>query len=299
MSIDEPGLLVTAFAALDEADEVGLVSPGGSAAVGAVAAFDRRQDWATIRPSASLGTPLPAAVVDDAKVGDRCYSMEGSVTGVTRLVDCLIVGRGGSGASGPRLITSFLSGEGTPGAPVINEFGDLVGVVGGALETGVSRSIDRLRARAELGGVPVVPLRLVQRQARQPEHTFDELRKQGVFMPAVVEPPGTMNAGFAADVDRRAMKAIDVRSEFATTEEALSVFVTWRPEARLRGQVRMTAYDEANQLITESKPSRLDARPDRTTLSYWELPVPQQSGRYRVDVVVDDVPRWRGFFRVR
>jgi hypothetical protein len=78
------------------------------------------------RPEASL-LPSSAAIT----IGQRCYSVENSQAGGRALTSCTVSGRLQSSAGEPRFILRFATGPGTPGAPVVNEHGELIGLVGG------------------------------------------------------------------------------------------------------------------------------------------------------------------------
>ena len=57
----------------------------------------------------------------------------------------------------------FLKGTGTPGAPVLNEYGEVIGIVGATDVAGATRAGDVRRFRGQLKGAPIVPFNLVRR----------------------------------------------------------------------------------------------------------------------------------------
>ncbi len=66
---------------------------------------------------------------------------------------------------------------------------------------------------------------------------------------------------------------------------------------RLKGMQMFRVYDEANHIVVESKPGKLDLHLGDSRLSSWKLPVPARPGIYRAEVLVDGVPIWRSFMR--
>ena len=76
------------------------------------------------------------------------------------------------------------------------------------------------------------------------------------------------------------------------------MFVTWGPQARLKGGLALKMYDETNHPVADSTPGKLDLRPGDRRLSSWRVPVPPRPGMYRADVVLDGVPIWRAFVRI-
>lgn len=58
-------------------------------------------------------------------------------------------------------------------------------------------------------------------------------------------------------------------------------------------------YDGENHMLGETKPAKLDVRPGcPSLLTSRKLPVPPRAGMYRVDVLIDGTPIWRGFVRI-
>jgi hypothetical protein len=50
----------------------------------------------------------------------------------------------------------------------------------------------------------------------------------------------------------------------------------------------------------QSKPGKVDFKPgEGLRSSQWELSVPSQPGIYRIDVLLNEMPMWRRFFRVK
>ena len=106
------------------------------------------------------------------------------------------------------------------------------------------------------------------------------------------------SGGFAHQIQRNPVRPIDQREVFSRGDGRFFVFLSWDPKERLRGALVLHAYDENNQLLVESKPGKVDFKPGSVAFSQWELAVPQQPGRYRIDILFGEVPIWRGLYRV-
>jgi hypothetical protein len=291
-----PSSVVTAFSAIDAADTLEMATADGRRqAVTAIASWDRRQDWAVISATTQAGPPLPLAPADSANVGDRCYSMESGATGARVLAECAIVGRSSTSGGGDRLIVQFLNGRGIPGAPVLNEFGEVIGLIGGAPSAGF-RGFTLFRAGPDQGS-PVVPASAI-RSATGEDVPVQDLRRRGVLMRAVNRGDNILSGGFARQIQKNPIRPIDQREEFTQGDGQFFVFLTWDPKERLRGTLVLLAYDENNQILTESKPAKVDLRPGNVPFSQWQLSVPKPPGNYRIDVLFEEVPIWRGLFRV-
>ena len=294
------GRLFTAVAAVDGADRISAVLPDGTRQpIVAVIAMNRQQDWMVLAggPAGEVDQP----VVSDSKiqVGDRLFSIEGAGSGSRVLVDGSLAGRAGSQASGPRLIMT-LGGVAPPGEPVFNEFGELVGVIGGSLVPGTSDISDLLHFRMELRGVPLVPITLIRAPMETPPVPLADLQARGDLLPAVQGGQHVLSGGFALGINRtETVTPADQRTEFSARDKEFVVFVTWSPQARVKGAVALKMYDDANHAVVDSKPGKLDLRPGDRRLSNWRLPVPGRPGTYRADVLLDGVPIWRSFVRIR
>ena len=301
-----PGRIATTVVAVDEADSLRLLMPAGqNEDIASLIGWNRTQDWALLPTMTTQSAALPIAP-GVPKVGDRCYSMEPG-TGTTRLLaECEFVGQGSSPAGSPlQMIARFSSGFGIPGAPVVNEFGELVGIISRALTSGaaVAESGDTLgdilATRGELRGVAVVPASAVRQPPGAMPVSIIDLRRQNVLLKPAVGAGSFIGAGFAHSIDRDTRQLIDQRTRFSPRDGHVVVFLEWQPKERLRGALVLRTYDTAGQLLSQSKPGKIDFKPGpglRT--SEWELSVPSQPGSYRVEVSLDDAIMWRGFFRV-
>jgi hypothetical protein len=67
---------------------------------------------------------------------------------------------------------------------------------------------------------------------------------------------------------------------------------------RLKGIATVRLYDEANHVTVDSKPAKIDIRPENFILSNWRIPIPGRPGVFRADVMIDGVAVWRGFVRI-
>ena len=295
------GRLVTSMAAVDGADALVAVLPDGTRQpVTSVLAMNRLQDWIVLGGGPVGEVVQNTAAPGDVQVGDRCFSMEAATGGTRLLVDGAITGRAGTPAGGTRLVANLSAGTGMPGAPVFSEFGELIGIVGGALVPGVSDLSDLIRYRAELRGAPIVPISAANvAQAAQPQ-PFTDVWTRGDVLHALEGREHVVSGGFAKGILKdQSVRPADQRDEFSQRDKEFTVFITWGPQARLKGTTTLRFYDANNTQLIETKPAKLDVRPGYPSiLTSWKLPVPTRPGMYRADVLVDSTPIWRGFVRV-
>jgi len=293
------GRIYTSLAAIDATDVVRAVAADGSRrALGSVLAMNRSQDWAVLGDGPQHEASLPVAAPDTVKIGDRCYSIEGATVGGRVLAEGSITGQGELPGAGRRLLAGFLTTGGTPGAPVLNEYGELIGVIGGGPIAGANRLMDTLRFRAELKGTPIIPFTAFRVQEQPADETLAALQQRGQLIAPLSGSEHVVSGGFARSIEKRNATPVDQKDLFSVGERTFAVFITWNPRQRLRGQVQFRVYDAANRLQMESKPSRADYRKDQFINTHWVGPLPSPPGLYRVDIVFNDRPAWRGFFRV-
>jgi hypothetical protein len=293
------GRLTTAIAALDGADVVDAIYPDGAhKRVDALQALNRRQDWAVIA-GAPTASDLPVAAASAAKVGDRCFSMDGTTSGGRVLVEGSISGDLKTPGTGGRLLAQWHNGMGMPGAPVVNEFGELMGFVGGTMVAGTSSVADLLHFRGMLRGTPIVPQTLVRSVPDATPTSVADLRARGELLPALRGSEHVLSAGFAKRLLRsRFVAPSEQQDEFIAEDKTFIAFVSWSAQGRLKGLLALKLFDEMNRLVAESKPKKIDLRPNVSLLSSWEIPVPQAPGWYRGEFLVDGVPVYRSFVHV-
>jgi hypothetical protein len=289
------GWIYTTMSALDSADEIRAVSRGGTPApVTTAVAWNRRQHWAVLSGNVD-GDTLPIAPADATKVGTRCVSLEGTSATGRVLSECSITGQDVQGTL-PSLIATFITGTGVPGAPVLNEFGELIGLVGDRGPMGEGTNVYRLGGSTP--GTPIVPIGAISVDAAATRVALADLRARGVTVPGVVGDEHVVTAGFGRVDAKGKLVSTEQRAELFVRDKAFAVFVMLSPKARLRGLMNVRLFDAENRLVAESKPSKVDFRKDQTSTSSWSFPMLPNSGTYRADVLLDTTPIWRGLVRI-
>jgi len=290
--------IYTSLAAIDAADRIAAVAADGSRRdVKSVVAFHRRQDWAILESGISQD-PLPVAASDGTRIGDRIYSIEGGSAG-RALTEGGMTGQSDLPGVGRRMLATFSNGTGTPGAPVLNEFGELVGMIGGANLPGATRLLDLLRYRSAMKGIPIVPMSELRARAGAAPESIAALQTSGGLIAALAGEEHVVSGGFAKQINRGSTVApADQREEFSSQDKTFVTWINWSPQERVRGQGSLRMFDADNRVVLESKPTKVDLRKGQLTLSSWQIPVPNVPGLYRIDAAIDGRPIWRGFVRI-
>jgi S1-C subfamily serine protease len=290
-----PGLVYTSMSSLDSADDIRVGARDGTAVpVTDAVAWNRQQHWAVLKGTTHAEV-LPIAGPETTKVGTRCVSLEGSPTTGRVLSECSITGQNAPGAA-PSLMATFSVGSGVSGAPVLNESGEVIGIIGDLGRTGERATVYDLRGTRL--GTPIVPIGLIRPVAGAAPVPLADLRSRGVTVPDVVGDEHINTAGFGRVDAKGKLISQEHHDELSLREKAFAVFLTWAPKERLRGQMVVRLFDADNRLVAESKAAKVDFRRDQITTSSWSLPMVASPGTYRADVFLEAVPIWRGFVRI-
>ncbi len=288
------GQLHTASSAIDEADRIQAhAASGDPRPISSVVAWSRLGRWAVL----ASGLPAPGTKVNPAdatqtRVGDRCYALDGSVTGARVLLDGAVSGR--TAGARPAWVVGFQHGDARPGSPVVNESGELLGIIDGPTDT-----FELLRARRDLRGSPILPFGDIKVPDQAAAVALDDLRGRGELILPVLGDAHVVSGGFAASINRGPIVApSDQRSEFSTMEKTVTVFVTWSPNERLRGVMTLKLFDANNRPIFQSPPKKSDLRKQNRLLTSWQLTMLRTPGVYRADVMLENRVMWRGYVRL-
>jgi hypothetical protein len=291
--------VATSLTAVNGAARVRIYGAGGLLAeVQEAIGWNRREDWMLFRvPLESADTVARAR--EPVQAGDGCFSVSSGAEGMLAAAHGELVGLNEYENAGPRISVSFFGAPGAPGAPVINEFGDGIGMVTAGLLPG-ARGFS-MTALALDGSAPhslVVPFERLG-PAGQPT-PLSVLAQRGVFIPPVTHGRQVMSGGFASAVKQAgaATQPIDQRLEFLRTDKAVTVFVSWSPAERFKGVSVLRLFDMDNRLLAETKPAKLNMRPGDLKMSAWQFTTPAP-GTYRADVLLGADIAWRGYFKVK
>lgn len=287
--------LMTGVQALDSVARITATYPDGrTEPVTAVTVLSRSAGWALVPAGASPGVAVVPATAP-AKVGDRCYSMQGSTGGSRVLLEGQITGLAGGGA--PGWMVSFFNGLGTRGSPVVNEFGELIGILGGPPASSVPTV--RALASADFGNMPVIPATALPAGPLPAPVPLDTVRAAGHLLTALEGDVHVMSGGFAGAIGRGpTVRPQDQRDEFSVSDKEMVVFVTWSPRSQIKGQTAFHIFDASNRPVMSSKPTKVNFRKNDLVMSSMKIPVPQQPGVYRAEVHLDGKPAWRSYVRI-
>ncbi len=290
--------LATAFPSIEGATTVRLrTALGERAETQEISGWNRRQGWAVIELPGHGLSPLPRAAAFPA-VGERCYVLDTAEDGGRVIAEASIVGQEPSPLARPRLNSWFAAGS-----PVLDERGDLVGMVAAAEDTLGPRGLILAASGVvrAAGGTLVVPVdRLPTTPAARV--SLGELAARGEFLrPLSADQRHVISGVFAGRVQRGGVVPMpqDQRTAFSRREEQVSVFVQWNPVEKKDVLSRFEVYDADYRAVMKGESSKLKLRPGELFFSTWTFPIGRLAPAvYRVDLLLGEAPIWRGYLRI-
>jgi hypothetical protein len=302
--------VLTAFQVVDGAARVRVTFPDQVVETRELSGLNRWQNWAVLTVPTG---PLPVLPRPPAstrwQVGDRAYSVSLSEDRGLTIVDAMIVGTARPERSGERLTLTTDGGGRSAGAPVVNEYGDVVALLGDQTIPGESllprpllgpSATERGAARA---GVYAVPIDQVHPPAAGTGGlSFVQLEKEGAFTPALGA--GRMHVARAttsqgARKEPGWINPVDEKAVFARRSGSFTVILNLRPRAKLRLSANCRIVDLDGRKLGEGKPAAIKADVSDTPVYAWQVSLAQiQPGLYRAEIVFDGQPVWRTFVRI-
>ncbi len=303
-----PDRLLTAFQVIDDAAKVRVVGPAGHLLeVTEVLAWNRRQDWVMLKVALGTSAVLERAAGGSAAVGDRCYFLDAPGEGNRVLVESSLIGKQSIGAAGDRLNVADTVNRRAVGSPVLNEYGEVLGLIGGNLLPGAAFLEDMaFSARTNALGITsrgalAVPINLVNDSAGSVT-TIAGLASSGQFMPAMVSTQAVLSGTLARTVNKKSNPPLplDEKIEFSRADNQAVLFLTWLPKEKRKGIPSLRLYDLDNRLLEENKnKKKITVNPNKLSYSLWDVNFAGlRAGIYRFDVLMDGDVVWRTFFRM-
>jgi S1-C subfamily serine protease len=308
----ERGQVLTAFEVLDGASQIRIIMPDGKRVEASeVMAWSRRQDWAILKlASAELPTlPTVSSGATAAwSIGDHCFSVDVPLEGNRVLMETSVVGKRDVGVGGERVIIADPLNRRAIGSPLMNEYGEVFGLIGGnpIPGAGLLQDLDLVGPPTlgdNLRGALAVPITLItQRPSGGAPTTLHELASSGQFEPPLVGFRNIMRATLARSVERKGdvAEGIDERLEYSRRDPQAVVLIGWYPKEKLKGLPSLRIYDLDNHLLSEDKAKKpINLSPGKLSYSIWQLALTGlPPGTYRIDVLLDTDAHWRAFFRI-
>jgi len=296
LAVDADHVIVS-FATIEGASRIRVRPTGRAQETDQVAGFDRRQGWAFVPAPAHGLVPLPRSATPMA-IGDRYQAVNTGEDGGHVIGEAAVVGQeqGGSGRF-------RVNGHFAAGSPIVNDRGDLAGVVvaeSTSESLGPAMMVLSVSTRIPAGSLVMPVARLA---APSPSTTsLAELARRGEFLPPVsVASRNIISGVFAGRVERGGAvpMPLDQKFVFSRREGHASVFVQWDPKEKKDALVWFEIADADYRKLGRGEATKMKLRPGQLFFSTWTFDIARlPPGTYRVDLMLDDAPAWRGYVRI-
>ena len=306
------GFVLTSFQNIDGAGSVVVrLADGRRIEPEGVVTWNRMQDWVILKMAASDAPTLPPANPNSVSVGDRCYTLDVSQEDTRVIVDGNVIGRRKLPQLGDRLSLSFGVAPRADGSPLLNEYGEYIGmVVRGSLLPG-SASLDVVKwgyptnifrpggSFSETLAVPVEAIPVPPGDVKP--KALGELAEAGQFTPPLVGYRNIERGTLALYVKSNGSypDAVNEKFEFSQHDREMAVLVVWAAAEKIKGEAVMHIFSLDNHALFSTKPFKINLGRGQKSASVWKVALAKvPPATYRLDVNLGTNPVWRTFFRV-
>lgn len=307
------GLLLTTFQAVDSASSIRITSAEGKTGLAkGILAWNRRGDWAILKVPGDWPKVLPQAPANSVGVGDRCFTLGEPTRGNRVIVDGNVIGKRTFPVAGERLSLSFGATHHADGSPIVNEYGETIGMISvGSLLPG-SWTLWGIRSGLAMnlfkpgGGfqdVYAIPIEAPQVPAASASpKSFAELSSENKFTPVLVGYENIERGSIGLHLDKTIPKFPDIRDEkfdFSERDKEMAILVSWSARTKIKAHITLQIYDLDNRLLMRGKPMKIHLSVGKHATSTWTMDISKfPTSTYRLDLDLDDQPCWRTFFRI-
>jgi len=226
------------------------------------------------------------------------------------LVEGNVIGVRDSPEVGKRWSVSFEVSPASDGMPLLDEYGEVVGmVVRGSLLPG-SESLDALQFRPSnlmrAGGSPneilVEPMESIHLPSEQAGAvTLASLKEAGSFTPPLAGQENIETADIGTSIEKKGSYPVvdGEKFEFSRHDGEVAVLVVWTPKGKIRSDVSLEIYGLDDQEVSRAKPSPMKLGLGQRKVTSWRVDISTlPPATYRLDVLLGGVPAWRTYFRI-
>jgi S1-C subfamily serine protease len=301
------GIVLTAFEVIDGSSSIQIDLPDGSKReVDSVLAWNRAQDWALLAVDGTKVPPLKRAQPGSWKVGDPCYVTDSPSPGSRSILLVAITGMMESKKDGGRFTISWNGSSRAIGSPVLDRYGNLIGMVGGSPDfqaTNAPAGLAYPNSNAIPAGPQVIPASLIQNPSPNTKPaTLAQMAAQGLLIPPVDRDSQIISGYLCKDFKQVAnsLQPFYMTDDFLFRDGQFAIVVIWNPSEKIKSTDQFRVYDTDNNLWLQNKPAKIQLKPHDTEFTGWKVPISQlKPGVYRLDVLLGGRPEWRTYLRIQ
>jgi Trypsin-like peptidase domain len=309
--LTKQGQVTTSFRSIDGARSLRLrFADGSQATTDQVLAWNRRQDWVIL----AVATGAPALKTAEPKswnVGDPCSWLDAKNEASRVLSQGQIVGMQPHGSWGERIELSGSYTSTASGGPLVNERGQVIGVLGGILPDSL---VNELPSAAQVEGIDLyysstngtsVAINLIPETLPAQPIPLNELWNKGEMTPPIQNSKyvayGMLSLGIKPGGKSKTLNpaTAEMKVSFHRSDGTASAVITFANNETLKSTARVNIYDIDNHPIATGMPEKLNVNRGELSRRTWQFPISALApGIYRFDLVIGDGVAWRQFFKV-
>ena len=150
----------------------------------------------------------------------------------------------------------------------------------------------------------VVPISMVPEQLNSAQPAMlSTLMGQGTFIKPLSQDTQVLSGYLCKSYRKLGATTLipgDRTLEFSRSHDSLGIVVTWTPDKKIKSTMQFQIYDLDNHLVAQTPPDKIELQTRATTYSGTKFSLTSfKPGVYRIDLLLGDLPQWRGFFRVQ
>ena len=293
-----PDLVSTSFAGINAARAIRIVAPDSrQLETSEVVSWNRRDDWALLRFAGASAQPVERGKAPP-RVGDRCFFLDSQGEGARVIVETTVIGQ-----AGDELTLGDGASEASHGAPILDEYGDVVATLAGTGLLGATAIDANVLGSAYARGGRGSRARALApaTDAQGASKTLLDMETAGLFVKPLARTSHSVYGVLATGIQRqgRIPSPVNQTVRFSRSDGQCIPFVTWNPARKEDTTNHFELFDENNRRLGASEPMKTRLRPGEPFAQYWEIALASlKPGIYRIDLVLGPDPVWRTFFRV-
>ena len=304
------GSVITSFRAIDGATALRLRLAGGKEILSPpIAAWNRREDWVILDPDAKSNSGLKLAEDKTWSIGNHCYWLNVKSDGSPILSDGQIVGLKSPAAWGDRIDISGFYDFAASGGALINDRGEVIGILGGALPESFlngfafqSQADAPELAFASTGGIAVAAT-LLPRTLPATSTTLQDLWSKGLMTSQVSNSKyvvfGMLTQGEKIKGKKFLPGERDLKVRFRRGDTSANALIHFANSENFKAIATIKLYDVDNHLVASGKPEKVNVYRGELAERLWQLPLANlAAGIYRVDIELGDEVAWRQYFQL-
>jgi hypothetical protein len=307
-----PGYLATPFHVVEGAARLKVTSPTGQTTlVESLAAYDRKADWAILPVPGLTLTPLERPAAREVGVGSHLYTLNISPGGERTIVEAAVAGASSRSDAGERLVLSVPFGWRSAGAPLVDDYGMLVGIAGAVWAPGTafydtegpSTGVAPSAVPMLIGGSALaVPIDRVVDDGKGPRPIAD-VGAAVSFIPMLGPSRAHVIRGTTAQGMKKTQtffETIDPKATFSKARGSFAAILDLMPRDRIRDlPVSVSLWGLDGKLVAQSKPVNVKGDANRAVGIGFEIdPRGLPTAIYRLDVGAAGDVMWRTFVEV-